>query len=153
MLDSKWLAKVSEAPIKASVRPNGKQARIEDEEPRAANVLYDDLTLRMASAVVDLSTFLHLPCVQFEGSKELEEAMKKAKLEPKNIFERFGGNRWMLEYIQYQEKVVFKARQENEKREFEMLERKERESEAVLDFLRRVEFDPTLFPGSTPGSG
>lgn len=38
VLDSKWLAKASEVPIKASARPNGKRATVEEEEPRVANV-------------------------------------------------------------------------------------------------------------------
>jgi len=86
VLDSKWLAKASEAPIKAPAHLNGKRARVEDEEPRVANVRYDDLNLRLANKVVDLSTSLHVPCVQFEGSKDLEAALKKVKVESKNIF-------------------------------------------------------------------
>jgi len=47
----------------------------------------------------------------------------------------------MLEYIQIQEKPAFEAKPESERKKFKMLERKERENGAVLELLRRAEFD------------
>jgi CDP-diacylglycerol pyrophosphatase len=80
---------------------------VEDEKPRMANVTYDYLTLRFTNMMVDLRTSLHVSCVQFERSKYLDEALKKVNVEPKIIFKHCRGHRWMLEYIQYQEKSAF----------------------------------------------
>lgn len=108
VLDSKWLAKASEVPIKASARPNGKRARFEEEEPRVANVRYNYLTLRLSNTMVDLSTSLRVPCVQFEASKDLQATLKKVRVEPKKIFECCEGDRWVLNTFKSKRKLILK---------------------------------------------
>jgi len=110
VLDAKWLAKESEAPTKAPMHSHGKRENVDEEEARVDNVRYDELALRLANAMMDLSISLRVPCVQFEGSKYLEVALTKVKLENKNIFEHCDGKRWMLNYIQIQEKTAFEAK-------------------------------------------
>jgi len=85
--------------------------------------------MRLANAVVDLSSCLCVPFVQFEGNKDLEAALKKVKVENKNIFECCDGKRWLFDYIQNQDKVAFEAKKESERAEFEMLEKKKRKTE------------------------
>jgi len=74
---------------------------------------YDNLTLRLANVVVYMGKSLYFLMHQFEGDKELEEAMRKSRVEPSmtSIYERYNGQRGMLEYQQHQEMCALKERQ------------------------------------------
>jgi hypothetical protein len=99
-MDVKWLEKLSDAPPKAPRRPPVKKTREVDDEPVTR---YDNLTLRLANDVVDMSKCLYFLMHQSEGDMELKEAMRKARVEPSmtSIYERCNGQRGMLEYQQH----------------------------------------------------
>jgi len=78
-MDVKWLEKLSDAPPKAPRHPPVKKTKEVDEEPLTR---YDNLTLRLANVVVDMSKYFYFLMHQFEGDKELEEAMRKDRVEP-----------------------------------------------------------------------
>jgi len=63
-MDVKWLEKLSDAPPKAPRHPPVKKTREVDEEQLTR---YDNLTLRLASVVVDMSKYFYFLMHQFEG--------------------------------------------------------------------------------------
>jgi len=95
---------------KRTTEVRGASNEIENEQDDGMQARYNNLTLRMKIALVDMSKAINYPTSQFEGNEELEKAMKKARVGPStsSFYEKHHGEIGLLELQQHLESRVLK---------------------------------------------
>lgn len=65
-MDEKWLEKLTNTPLAPPEAPRQSQKRMESETANEQQAKFDNLTLQLANAVVDMSKALCFPMHQFK---------------------------------------------------------------------------------------
>jgi len=124
-MDLGWFKKLSNTPLTPQLAPRIPPQEAKQKEIPQPCERYNKLELTMASAMVDISKSMHFSMNQFEDDPELVAAMGKIGVGPttSSLFKQCQGNKLLLEYQQYLEKLAFKKKHESQIKEFEMEER------------------------------
>jgi len=97
-------------------------------------------------AIVDMNRALNYPTSQFEGDKELERGMKKARVGPPDsyIYTKYHGV-VLLECQHHLEMNALIDRQAKEKLEFEALAKEASEHKTLIDLFNQDNFEADIF--------
>jgi len=120
---------------------------VEKEQEDGMQAKYNNLTLRMANALMNISKVIHYPTNQFEGDEELENAMKKARMGPStsSAYEKYYRETRLMERQHHLEKRALEERHEREIVEFDTSVEEANEHKTLLDLFSQDTFESDIF--------